>query len=90
MKTVLLLALAAFSLPADACVSRSRAVKLAFVKQHACPATGLHKLPCSGYVIDHVVPLCAGGADAVRNMQWQTVADAKKKDLAERRQCRQP
>jgi hypothetical protein len=30
-------------------------------------------------VIDHVVPLKRGGADAPTNMQWQTKADAKAK-----------
>ena len=40
-----------------------------------------------GYVIDHIVPLACGGADAPSNMQWQTVADAKVKDKTERRGC---
>jgi hypothetical protein len=40
-----------------------------------------------GHVIDHIKPLCAGGADAVSNLQWQTVADAKVKDVLEKRQC---
>jgi hypothetical protein len=33
-----------------------------------------------GYVIDHIVPLACGGADAPSNMQWQTKAEAKAKD----------
>ena len=40
-----------------------------------------------GYVVDHIVPLCAGGADAPSNMQWQTVEDAKVKDRQERATC---
>jgi hypothetical protein len=32
-------------------------------------------------------PLCAGGADATWNMQWQTVADGKAKDVTERQAC---
>ena len=40
-----------------------------------------------GYVVDHIVPLCAGGADAPSNMQWQTVEQAKIKDRQERAQC---
>jgi len=40
-----------------------------------------------GYVIDHVVPLACGGADAPSNMQWQTVAEGKAKDKTERRGC---
>jgi hypothetical protein len=40
-----------------------------------------------GYVIDHVVPLACGGADAPSNMQWQTLEAAKAKDRVERRGC---
>ena len=41
-----------------------------------------------GYVMDHIVPLECGGADAPSNMQWQTVQEAKVKDRTERN-CRQ-
>jgi len=41
-----------------------------------------------GYVVDHVVPLACGGADAPSNMQWQTVAEAKAKDKTERIGCK--
>ena len=73
--------------PAEAKQPRSSAARNAFVKTLPCPATGLAKLPCPGYVIDHVVPLCAGGLDQHVNMQWQTVEDAKAKDRDERRMC---
>ena len=87
MKALLILALC---LPtfADANIVRHRSAKAHFPKLFACPATGKHIPSCPGYVIDHVVPLCGGGADVPANMAWQTVADAKVKDLAERRQCR--
>lgn len=42
-----------------------------------------------GYVVDHVIPLCAGGPDTIENLQWQTVAEAKEKDKLERKLCRQ-
>lgn len=74
-------------LPAEAKQPRSSAARNAFVKAQPCPATGLAKLPCPGFVIDHVVPLCAGGLDQHVNMQWQTVEDAKVKDRDERRMC---
>jgi hypothetical protein len=41
-----------------------------------------------GYVVDHVIPLACGGADAPSNMQWQTVAEGKAKDKTERAGCR--
>jgi hypothetical protein len=50
---------------------------------HPCPATGKTSGACKGYVVDHVVPLKGGGADAPANMQWQTVAEAKAKDKIE-------
>jgi len=37
-----------------------------------------------GYVRDHICPLACGGADAVYNLQWQTVAEGKRKDKMER------
>jgi len=40
-----------------------------------------------GYVVDHIVPPCAGGADAPSNMQWQSVGEAKAKDRTERASC---
>lgn len=67
---------------------RSRAAAHDFQRQHPCPATASARGPCPGYVIDHLVPLCAGGADMPSNMQWQTAADAKVKDRAEVAQCR--
>jgi hypothetical protein len=40
-----------------------------------------------GYVVDHIIPLACGGADAPANMQWQTVAAGKAKDKVERKGC---
>lgn len=84
----LLLALALVPLVAQASPHRSHAEVMQFKRLHPCPATGQARGPCPGYVVDHIQPLCAGGADAPRNMQWQTVADGKVKDRAERRECR--
>lgn len=67
--------------------ARSGVAKRAFAREVACPATGLHALPCPGYVVDHVVPLACGGADAPPNMQWQTVPEARAKDRWERSGC---
>ena len=40
-----------------------------------------------GHVVDHIVPLACGGADAPSNMQWQTTEEGKAKDRVERRGC---
>jgi hypothetical protein len=61
--------------------------RAAFVKKHPCPANGKTRGACPGYVVDHIQPLCAGGADDPSNMQWQTREEAKIKDREERRLC---
>jgi hypothetical protein len=60
--------------------NRSREVTAEFQREHPCPSTGKRYGACPGYVKDHVIALCAGGPDAVSNLQWQTTADAKAKD----------
>lgn len=75
------------NLNADA-LPRSRTARTDFQRTHPCPATGAQRGACRGYVIDHIMPLCAGGEDAPSNMQWQTVDDGKIKDAHERRLCR--
>src|SRR5262245_42618538 len=66
---------------------RSRVMRARFLRQHACPATGKTTGACLGWRVDHVIPLCLGGPDTTANMQWQSVADAKRKDLEERAAC---
>jgi hypothetical protein len=41
------------------------------------PSTGKRWGACAGYVRDHINPLCNGGPDAVSNMQWQMITDAR-------------
>lgn len=41
-----------------------------------------------GYVVDHIVPLCAGGPDVIDNLQWQERDASYKKDVFERELCR--
>lgn len=72
---------------AEAKTERSRSVTTEFQKKKPCPANGKRSGPCPGYIKDHIYPLCAGGADSVENMQWQTVAEAKAKDKLEIHQC---
>ena len=58
-------------------IARNPKAKAAFMKQTGFP----HGRP--GYVVDHIVPLKRGGADAPSNMQWQTKAAARAKDKTE-------
>lgn len=81
---VLCLVLCVSAWPAN----RSSSARAAFQRIYHCPSTGKPRGACPGYVVDHVVPLCAGGADDALNMQWQTVAAAKIKDRTERIQCK--
>jgi hypothetical protein len=85
---ILLLCLGSYGTIAEAKTHRSAAARHAFQREHPCPLTGKTKGSCPGYIIDHVVPLCAGGEDKPINMQWQTVDEAKVKDRAERKQCK--
>ena len=66
---------------------RSLEVKHELQREHPCPSTGRPTGACPGYVKDHIVPLACGGPDAVSNLQWQTVAEAKAKDKWERKSC---
>lgn len=67
--------------------ARDSTARAAFMGQYPCPATGKMRGQCPGYVVDHVRPLCAGGADHPANMQWQDTVSAKIKDRDERREC---
>ena len=62
---------------------RSAANRREFQRLHPCPSTGQPTGSCTGYVVDHIIPLKRGGLDAPSNMQWQTIAEAKAKDRVE-------
>jgi hypothetical protein len=66
---------------------RSTSVKREFPLTHPCPATGRTSGACPGYVKDQVAPLACGGPDAVSNLQWQTIREAKEKDKWETKGC---
>lgn len=68
---------------AMAATPRDPAQVRAFRKKHPCPGTGKTSGACAGFVVDHVIPLALYGADDPTNMQWQNVADAKRKDRLE-------
>ena len=75
-----------FSAQAEA---RSASERRAFARGNPCPSTGETRGKCPGYVVDHIVPLCASGADNPGNMQWQELAASKIKDKQEWRHCRE-
>ena len=87
MRLFMAILLAVFALPLIAAERSSAAVR-EFKRLSPCPDTGKSRGSCPGWIVDHIIPLCAGGADAAGNMQWQTVADAKAKDRDEHAQCR--
>src|SRR5215472_6430233 len=73
--------------PISAKEHRSREVTREFQREHPCRSTGRTSGACPGYRKDHIKALACGGPDAVSNLQWQTVADAKAKDQWERKAC---
>ena len=92
MRTVLLIPVllavcVALPVSASAREQRSASVKHEFQLTHPCPATGLPSGPCPCYIKDHIVPLACGGPDAVSNMQWQTIREARAKDKWETKGC---
>jgi len=56
-----------------------------FLALFPCPSTLEETGPCTGWVVDHKIPLACAGPDDYRNMQWQTALDAKAKDRIELR-----
>ena len=83
VKPLLLTVLVLGSLGAGPVTPRHSAVVRAFRIATGYP----HGRP--GYVIDHRIPLCLGGVDGPPNLQWQAIADAKAKDVEEKRLCAQ-
>lgn len=91
MNTPLLLCVAVLTVvpPIDAlAVDRSTTERRHFANAQPCPANGQKVyFGCTGYRIDHKVPLCSGGADKAGNMQWLAVAMKRSKDRIEHAAC---
>ena len=79
-KLIILIALCLVPCVTMAVTLRSGSAKAEYKREHPCPTTGARNGTCGGYVIDHVLPLACGGADAPSNMQWQTKEAAKALD----------
>jgi hypothetical protein len=41
-----------------------------------------------GFIVEHIVPLSCGGTDTPGNMEWLTLAEARRKNQSERARCR--
>jgi hypothetical protein len=80
IRALLIIALALAPSIADARIHRSHAARAEFERLHPCPSTRRPRGACPGWVVDHVIALKRGGPDEPRNMQWQTIKDAKSKD----------
>lgn len=80
---------ATIHISAEAQIKRDRAQVRAFRAENPCPATGRTRGACPGYHVDHITPLCAGGADRPWNMQWITKEDHRFKTLVDVRECRE-
>jgi hypothetical protein len=81
------LLIAAALVLATSAEARDPAQVRAFRKANPCPATGSTTGACPGWVVDHMVPLCAGGPDDPANMAWQERSQSLVKDAHERRLC---
>lgn len=73
----------------DGGIKRSVKPLREFEQLYPCPAGASIDEPCSGWQIDHVIPLACGGRDDVGNLQWLPVeikacAGTKCKDRFER------
>ena len=67
---------------------RDRATIAEFRRTHPCPATGRTTGACPGWQVDHIEPLCAGGADAQPNLHWLDTTTHQRKTRADVARCR--
>jgi hypothetical protein len=83
----LLCALCVFAGVSSPAFARDRVAVSRFRKDNPCPSSGQVRGPCAGYVVDHTIPLCLGGADDPSNMKWQEKQESLIKDQLERQAC---
>lgn len=68
--------------------ARDPLVPMQFQRLNPCPVTGKPYGRCPGYERDHIVPLCAQGADHPSNMQWLTIEQHRKKTVHDIQLCK--
>lgn len=69
-------------------IARSTNEVIKFRKLNPCPVLPSKTRVCPGYVVDHIIPLCACGPDKVTNMQWQSISESRVKDKLEVKLCK--
>ena len=89
---LLALAILSCATPAEARIYRDRHVLVVFQRSHPCPSIAKKgngtRGACPGWQKDHRVPLSCGGADAVWNLHWMTIADHAAKTRLDNKGCR--
>jgi hypothetical protein len=68
--------------------TRPTNAEIYFRLENPCPSSGQTAGPCTGYVVDRVIPLVCGGVDDASNMRWLTLAEANEKARWEKIGCR--
>ena len=81
---------AAATLASPGASAGPRLAEVEFQRLNPCPANNAREGDCPGYAIQHVVPLCLGGPDVAYNLRWQRLADLKRNEVADARDCRAP
>jgi hypothetical protein len=88
MKHAIFILAFAFATFANAYEQRDSSQRAMFIARYPCPSNGPGTCYQKGYIVDHIRPIACGGPDVWRNMQWQTIADSKRKDAIELDGCK--
>jgi hypothetical protein len=80
--------IAACAAQPSATPKRAPEVRAEFMRAHPCPANGRTSGACPGFQVDHILAICAGGADSAANMQWLAVDLHKIKTRSDAAACR--
>jgi hypothetical protein len=75
------------TLAATSAIARDPKQVRAYRSAHPCPVTQQTTGPCPGWVVDHIIPLCAGGADHPSNLRWLERETARIKDPRDASTC---
>ncbi len=61
-------------------VNRPGAARLAFMREHPCPSTGVVTVNCPGWRVEYIVAPDRGGKDEPANMRWEATDVARPAD----------